>query len=243
MEQYSNTDQHLRVASYNIRKCIGLDRRRVPERVLGVISGLDADIVALQEADKRLGNRPAALPHRLIEHESDFEPVSVALNDESLGWHGNAILVKKGAKVTKKARLDLPGLEPRGAALAEIHHKGREIRIVATHLGLMRRHRQAQLAEIRADIENRPKMATIILGDFNEWSDTGGLDHLRHDYTVHTPGRSFHAARPIAALDRIAANRSLELADGGVHQKGAALKASDHLPVWADFSWHIQAYD
>ena len=51
----------LRIASYNIRKCVGLDRRRDPERVLGVIAGLGADIVALQEADRRLGARPSTL--------------------------------------------------------------------------------------------------------------------------------------------------------------------------------------
>ncbi|MGB0968912.1 MAG: endonuclease/exonuclease/phosphatase family protein, partial [Halocynthiibacter sp.] len=52
----------LRIASYNIRKCIGLDRRRDPHRTAGVIQALRADIVLLQEADKRLGARPAALP-------------------------------------------------------------------------------------------------------------------------------------------------------------------------------------
>ena len=32
----------IRVASYNIRKCIGTDRRRVPGRVLDVIAEVDA---------------------------------------------------------------------------------------------------------------------------------------------------------------------------------------------------------
>ena len=41
------------VASYNMRKAIGLDRRRDPQRVLDVLHQIDADVVALQEADKR----------------------------------------------------------------------------------------------------------------------------------------------------------------------------------------------
>ncbi len=49
-----------RVATYNIRKAIGTDRRRSPERILDVLAELDADVVALQEADRRFGPRLAA---------------------------------------------------------------------------------------------------------------------------------------------------------------------------------------
>lgn len=45
---------HLRIASYNIQKCVGLDFRRQPQRILQVLDRLQADIVVLQEADKRL---------------------------------------------------------------------------------------------------------------------------------------------------------------------------------------------
>ena len=45
------------VASYNMRKAVGTDRRRRPDRVLAVLKEIDADIVALQEADKRFGDR------------------------------------------------------------------------------------------------------------------------------------------------------------------------------------------
>ena len=57
----------LTVASYNMRKAVGLDRRRNPARVLQVLEEIDADIVALQEADKRVGTRGAAVPHALID--------------------------------------------------------------------------------------------------------------------------------------------------------------------------------
>ena len=42
----------IRVASYNMRKAIGTDRRRRPERTLEVLKELDADVIALQEADR-----------------------------------------------------------------------------------------------------------------------------------------------------------------------------------------------
>lgn len=48
----------MRIVSYNIRKAVGLDRRRDPERILAILREVDADIVVLQEADRRLGRRP-----------------------------------------------------------------------------------------------------------------------------------------------------------------------------------------
>ncbi len=241
---YTNQAAPIRVASYNIRKCVGLDRIRAPERVLGVISALETDVIALQEADKRLGLRPAALPPRLIAAESDFKPVLVDQPDagktcsgaDSLGWHGNAILIRKQAEVKHVQGLHLPGLEPRGALIAEIDHEGQVFRLVATHLGLMRRHRQTQLTAIREALDTLGDMPTILLGDFNEWSPDKGFDELSDSFAFHAPGHSFHAARPVAALDRIALGHGIRLKDAGVHEKGAALRASDHLPIWADIS-------
>ena len=39
------------LASYNMHKAVGLDGKRDPHRVLKVLQEIDADIVALQEAD------------------------------------------------------------------------------------------------------------------------------------------------------------------------------------------------
>ncbi|PYX77171.1 MAG: hypothetical protein DMG66_07525 [Acidobacteria bacterium] len=39
----------LRVATYNIHKCCGLDRRVLPARIADVLLELDADVIALQE--------------------------------------------------------------------------------------------------------------------------------------------------------------------------------------------------
>ena len=57
----------LRLASYHIQKCVGLDLRRQPQRILQVLEGMRADIVVLQEADKRLPPRPAALPQFMLD--------------------------------------------------------------------------------------------------------------------------------------------------------------------------------
>lgn len=59
----------IRIASYNLQKCVGLDLRRRPDRSLTVIGQLAAQVVVLQEADRRLAPRPAALPHDMAEAE------------------------------------------------------------------------------------------------------------------------------------------------------------------------------
>src|SRR3954451_21449847 len=65
----------LKFASYNIRKAVGLDWRRRPARVLGVLNEIGADIVALQEVDRRFGSRVAALDPALIEAETDYQAI------------------------------------------------------------------------------------------------------------------------------------------------------------------------
>jgi endonuclease/exonuclease/phosphatase family metal-dependent hydrolase len=222
-----------RLASYNVHKCLGTDGRRVPGRVLDVVNALDADVVALQEVDRRLGPRPAALPRRLIEEQSDF----VAVEDEgwgpSLGYHGNAVLLRRGIVTKEVHGVMLPGFEPRGALLVEAEGAAGAFRVVAVHLGLRRRDRVRQIAAIRAVLAARAEMPTVVLGDFNEWSMLKGLEGLG-GYDVLAPGKSFHTLHPLGHLDRIALSEGLNAADAGVFDSTLARRASDHLPVWAD---------
>src|SRR3546814_1135735 len=61
----------IKVASYNMRKGIGTDRRRRPDRTLDVLCEIDADIICLQEADRRFGGRGQVLtPHLLADRKS-----------------------------------------------------------------------------------------------------------------------------------------------------------------------------
>lgn len=226
-------DSSLRIASYNIRKARGLDNRRMPERTLEVVNRLDADIVVLQEADRRLGPRHPAIPRKMIETETDFKLIDVGGNGISLGWHGNAILVRPYVMPSQIDLLDLPGFEPRGAVRMTFD-VGPGLCVVATHLGLMRRDRRAQLAVLRDATQHSGH--TVMAGDFNEWSKNKGLEPLADRFDVHAPGRSFHARRPVAALDRFAVSHCLSVCGGGVDDSELARRASDHLPVWADIA-------
>ena len=226
----------LRLASYNIRKAIGTDRRRRPERVIEVLNELNADVVALQEADRRFGPRDAALPAHLLEEHSDLKPVMFGARDQSLGWHGNAILVRKDFMIGEHAMLHMPSLEPRGAVLAEVEAKGHQIRIVGMHLdlsGLWRR-RQAH-AILKHVSERHSDIPTALMGDLNEWTARSGClrDFGAHHIFADT-GRSYHSGNPIARLDRIMVSPNLRIKAAGVHRSANARTASDHLPIWAE---------
>ena len=107
----------IKVASYNIHKGIGTDRRRNPERILDILREVDADIVTLQEADRRFGDRTCVLPPHLLADHSDWKPVPLGIRAGSMGWHGNVILVRQSADILHHADIHLPALEPRGAVM------------------------------------------------------------------------------------------------------------------------------
>lgn len=224
----------IRLASYNVHKCLGLDRKRSAQRILDVIAALEADIVVLQEVDHRIAPRRAALPHALIAATTEYHPLPFHLNDVSLGWHGQTILARPGVTPTRLQRIALPALEPRGAILAEFETGVGPMRVIGVHLGLVRRFREMQLAAIRAALSRHAEMPTAILGDFNEWSPRGGVGPLEGVFRTHSPGPSFPAVRPVARLDRIALGPGLHLAKAGVANGKLSRVASDHLPIWAD---------
>ena len=237
-----------------MRRAIGLDRRRDPGRVLRVLQEIDADVVALQEADKRIGGRGSAVPHELIDTHGIYRPVSfgvrhrrvlekarrhadrlLKLDTRNLGWHGNALLVKPHVGILEVAALDLPTLEPRGAIMAELLVGDQPVRIIGLHLDLSGFWRRRQMRAILEAIDQRPQaMPTVLMGDTNEWRTAAGcLQDLNGGYRIAPTGPSFHSRRPIASLDRIIVDQRFAIEAAGVHASPSARRASDHLPVWA----------
>lgn len=227
--------QSLRIVSYNIRKAMGTDRRRDPERIMRLIRSLHADVVVLQEADRRRAPRPSALPLDQVEAATGLRPVPTP-SEVSIGWHGNAVLVRPSTRIERVEHLTLPGVEPRGAMVADLHLGARQLRVIASHLGLLRPSRKEQLSAMLAHLDACAHCPTLIAGDLNEWSQKVGLGRLAKRFTIHAPGRSYHARLPVAFLDRIALDQHLAVRQGGVVETAQTKLASDHLPIWLDIA-------
>jgi endonuclease/exonuclease/phosphatase family metal-dependent hydrolase len=229
---------HIKVATYNIRKAVGLDQRRNPARILSVLNEIDADIITLQEVDRRFGARVSALPIAMIEAETPWVPVPLHFRPQAIGWHGNAILVRRGIEVRAAEPIDMPTLEPRGAVMAELSVGGHALRVIGVHLDLSGLWRRKQIKALLAAIDASPRfMPTVMMGDFNQWSDSGALSELafHHHRLVQTP-KSFHSARPVARLDRIVVSHDIKVSAADCHTSLLSKQASDHLPLWADIS-------
>lgn len=224
----------IRVASYNVHKCVGLDRRFDPARIAGVIAELEADIVAVQEADRRFGRRTGLLDTAAL-RDCGLSLLPVSRLPDGHGWHGNALLVRRGTPV-RLQRLALPGAEPRGAVIAELELAAGPLRVVAAHFGLLKRCRMRQAAAILESIGQGESMPTVMMGDLNEWRP-GRRSSLRPLESLFGSlgfgPASFPSRLPVFALDRILGWPRGVVRDVQVHDTPLARVASDHLPLKA----------
>lgn len=225
----------IRIVTYNVHKAIGLDRLRRPDRILDVLGELAPDIAILQEADRRFGARQTALPLALLT-EAGLRAIPFETRADSIGWHGNAILVSHRVAVTSHALLPIPSLEPRGAVMASVKVDGAALRVVGMHLDLSGLWRRRQVRAVLETLRSQsPHLPTIVAGDLNEWSPHGGcLPELTHEFRIAHSQPSFHTRRPVARLDRIMIGDGLRILASGTHHSARSRRASDHLPVWAD---------
>ena len=232
------------IASYNVHKCVGADRRFDPERTSRVIHEIDADIIGLQEADTRFGERTGILDLRRLERETGLIPVPITGVTKAHGWHGNVVLFKQGT-VRDVHQINLPGLEPRGALIAELElARGGSLRIIAAHLGLLHRSRAQQTRLIVDLMNDGSEMPTVLLGDLNEWrlGDRSSLNTFQAAFGPLPPAvPSFPSTLPLLALDRIMANRRGMISSVEVHDSPLARMASDHLPIKAVVS--LETFD
>lgn len=219
-------------ASYNIHKGIGIDRRFDPDRIISVLREIDADVIALQEADRRFGERESVLPKALLD-DSPWRPAPVNKRARSLGWHGNALLVRRNIEIEAAEAVALPTLEPRGAVWADLRVEGRRVRVLGAHLDLSGLRRRDQIrAMLRHCDHCGPASPTVMMGDFNQWGRTAGvLREFGDGWQALTTGPSFPSRRPLAPLDRIVHSAEWTCEAVGVHHSAMAAVASDHLPV------------
>ena len=223
------------LASYNVHKCVGTDGKFDPDRIAAVIAEIGPDIIALQEADKRFGDRDALLDLDAINRATGLVPVAVQNGHSGHGWHGNLVLVREGL-VCALSQLRLPGLEPRGALVVDIDLVAGPVRVMAAHLGLLRHSRLLQIQALLAHATAEDGRPVVLMGDMNEWRlrKRSSLHPMRGGFAGVGDGvPSFPAYFPVLPLDRILVRPHGLLEPLEAHRTALSRVASDHLPVKA----------
>jgi endonuclease/exonuclease/phosphatase family metal-dependent hydrolase len=223
-------DMTFTVASYNIHKGAGLDRRVDLDRIADVLQEIDADLVGLQEVF-----RPQAmgLAERL------GVQVAMGVTRERDGQsYGNAVLTRLPILGSQTFDLSRPTREPRGGIRLDLSMAdGRLLHVFNVHFGLKIRERAEQVRmliqeHIRHDELTGPR---VLMGDLNEWfwfrGPVGRV--LRRELHGHRIRRTHPAPLPLFPLDRIYWDRRLAADGFRVHRSRLARVASDHLPVVA----------
>jgi endonuclease/exonuclease/phosphatase family metal-dependent hydrolase len=234
------THVDLRVATYNIHRCRGMDRRTMPGRIADVLREIDADVVALQEV---IGAGPLGA--------GQAEEIGAALG---MGWvmtsvrhlrqhlFGNVVMSRFPIVHHSQYDLSWRTCESRGCQRADLEiAAGRILHMYNVHLGtavLERRYQAGRLASFVHD--RRVEGPKIILGDFNEWTRglaTKTLSALFEsvDILAHLKRRrTYPGIFPVLHLDHIYYEGPVEVRSVELPRSRKALIASDHLPLVAN---------
>jgi endonuclease/exonuclease/phosphatase family metal-dependent hydrolase len=224
----------LRVASYNVHGCVGVDRRDDPLRIAEVIVELGCDTIGLQEV------------HRLdlLQRKLNMEVIA----GKPHMWHerhvGNALLTRRRVVEVRHHEFGWPGREPRTALDVDLDVAGETVRVIVTHLGLRPAERRFQVRELMKIVKQTPMHERlVVLGDINEWLPLSRPVRWMNALFGHSHReRSFPSWWPLFALDRVWVRPRHALLALGAHRSPLAVRASDHLPVKAIIATHEHAH-
>lgn len=237
----------VRVMTYNIHKGIGgIDRRYRPQRIIETVAHYEPDIVFLQEVDDGV---PRSRLDRQVDHFGDalgFDHRAFQANVRlTRGHYGNAILSRFPLAQTWDIDLTIRMKKRRQALVAkaqvQVDGHSRTLVLSNVHLGLAGFERVIQLSHLLSSdplLHIRRDTPALIGGDFNDvWGSLGKkIMNLQGFNNASGRSRTFPAYRPVRSLDAIYFRGGLQLQSAFVGHTAVARRASDHLPLIADFA-------
>ena len=238
--------RRIRLMTYNVHHCTGIDGRQSPHRIAEVIAAAKPDIVALQELDVgRVRTRWVDQP-RLIGTILQMEFHFFSTVRMAPGNYGTAILSRWPIRPKRTDLLPVlkdRRVENRGAVWAVIDADGQPIQVINTHLGLTRGERRLQAeALLGPGWLSHPEChePRILCGDFNmssrhEITCFDGICVQARWQQVGPPPKTWPSLLPVISLDHIFFSPGIVLESVERSRGLQARLASDHLPVIATF--------
>ena len=238
----------LRVMTYNVHSCVGIDGRLSPHRIARVIARYEPDVVALQEVDVgrlRTGQADQAqVISQCLKMNYHFHP-AIRIAEEH---YGDCILSRLPMRLVKRGVLptvpEKDTLEPRGALWVSIDLDGTAVQVINTHLGLSAREKQLQIRALLGEdwLGSRHEHEPVMFcGDFNAsplssvWRlCTHNLRDVQMEVLNRSPRRTWFGHFPIARIDHIFVSSGVEVMRVDVGDHYLARLASDHRPLFAE---------
>ncbi len=236
--------QRVRVVTYNIHKCRGLDSRVRPGRIIDILGNIDADIIALQEVWNIEGRSREEDQARFIAEELGL---GFAFGEHGLfkgGRCGNVVLTRFPIQIHRNYDITTMNRRPRGCLRTDVKLGAATLHVFNVHFGTALLEHRAQAHRLFDDrIVNHEELrgARIVLGDFNEWLRGPVSRTLRShlewaDIRSHLRrSRTYPGVLPLLQLDHIYFDPVLTLEHLHLYNERTAIIASDHLPLVADF--------
>ena len=234
----------VRVVTYNIHACVGVDGRYDPPRIAAVLHEIDADVCCLQEVGARRGIGRHSDQWSYLGEVTGCRVIIGSGLREYRGRFGNAILSRFPVLAARSIDLTVAGCEPRGAIDADLSAGGRVLRVIATHFGLRAAERRLQASRLMhllghaSPASGREADAVLLMGDLNEWRGrSGAIRVFDRRLGPSAAERTFPSWMPVLALDRIYAEGPAALHGVSVYRSPLARLASDHLPLLGTLYW------
>lgn len=244
-----------RLVTYNVHRCVGVDRKLDVARIAAVIAELEPDIVCLQELDVgRARTNGVDQAHAIAERLAMGFRFHPAMTIEA-ELYGDAILTARPERLIRAAALptlpNLRGLEPRGALWSAIDFDGTILNVFNTHLGLVPREQRLQAAALTGrDWLGDPacKGPTILTGDFNATSITRPYQALtrrladaQRELGLKPSVKTFPSTFPAIRIDHCFISPEIRVTGVMTPLHPLARTASDHLPLAIDFEFQPAA--
>ncbi|MBC6981088.1 endonuclease/exonuclease/phosphatase family protein [Caulobacter sp. 17J80-11] len=238
-----------RIMTYNVHRCVGVDRKLDVERIAAVIADSEPDIVCLQELDvgraRTQGVDQAHAIAKRLEMTFHFHP-AMRVEEE---LYGDAVLTHLPERLVHAASLPgitgVPGNEPRGALWVAVDVGGVELQVLNTHLGLVPREQRLQAAAlVGREWLGHPdcRDPVMLVGDFNATSVTrpyarvaSRLRDAQKTPAVPRTVPTFPSGFPVLRIDHCFISPSVRITGVQAPFSPLARMASDHLPLVIDF--------